>query len=701
MSKAISALEFIGKPLGSNLLEASREPFGLGDSVKLPVELLRLFVLSKDSDYRESVRVATTADVALTDLEAGDTIDGIVLVAGDRVLRKDQVAKPENGVFEVQVAGAAIRAADFDDDVEVDKGAIFYVNEGTVNARTAWEVTSDDPHVVDTDDITFQKFLPANQGSGFINILDYGMDNTGDEAAAESNADKLQAAMDAAIQFGKILYAPPGTYILGDTATTNAVTLNFTAEHQSLLFIGAGWGVTTFRAKSGKVAANGRFDKMFSLQLGPATPNDIDQILFKGMTLDKNGTSNGVPPGGAGAFDWEQAHLFGLNYLVGSSTRIAQIEFEDIHIKDKVGAGINFVSSLLTDAVQHGSAHFHNITESDFDPIFGQRGDLEISHRSTDVVFQNCDIVFGQIETMSGFEATRAFPRSALVANCDIDTFQYGGTDTGDDPHFSEVKLVNSTFKDELSLRNVRALVSNCKANLSIAIYAPYLRFEICDILINHVDPLGLNEVQPVNVTNLGDALSYKVNAWFASCSFILDSDDQAATPAGYAIENSIASTDATNTHTHVIDCRFDPRFEHCIDGYANATHTWRGNKFNCRDFAVQIGAFSTFESDVTMSDNDYSGVTGVDKIRIARNNALWKLRADERWDASVQISTVGSTGDAGFSRKPTYVSAATGDLSGTVFQGSMFQYEAASAGGPFMAYCTATTGTGGTWENM
>ena len=48
-------------------------------------------------DWKNSVRVASTANVVLA--TPGATIDGVTMVAGDRVLLKDQTAQLENGIY--------------------------------------------------------------------------------------------------------------------------------------------------------------------------------------------------------------------------------------------------------------------------------------------------------------------------------------------------------------------------------------------------------------------------------------------------------------------------------------------------------------------------------------------------------------------------------------------------------------------------
>lgn len=95
-------------------------------------------------DVKQSVRAATTGPLTIaTNLEAGDTLDtSVTLVAGDRVLVKDQSTASENGIYVVQASGAAVRATDFDSNDEVTPGAFTFVEEGTLNADSGWVLTT-------------------------------------------------------------------------------------------------------------------------------------------------------------------------------------------------------------------------------------------------------------------------------------------------------------------------------------------------------------------------------------------------------------------------------------------------------------------------------------------------------------------------------------------------------------------------------
>lgn len=119
--------------------------------------------------YKEPVRVATTANGALaTAYENGDTVDGVVLATGDRVLLKNQTTGSENGIYTVNASGAPTRATDFDADAEVAQAFVF-VREGTTLHDTAWVLTNDGAIVVGTTALTFTQFAGVTaltEGSG-------------------------------------------------------------------------------------------------------------------------------------------------------------------------------------------------------------------------------------------------------------------------------------------------------------------------------------------------------------------------------------------------------------------------------------------------------------------------------------------------------------------------------------------------------
>ena len=127
-------------------------------------------------DVKASVRAATTGNLSLTtDLENGDTVDGVTLATGDRVLVKNQTTGSENGIYVVQASGAAVRATDADGSAEVTPGMFTFVEEGTLNADSGWVMTNNGTVTLGSTALEFALFSVAG------NILaGDGLSKTGD-----------------------------------------------------------------------------------------------------------------------------------------------------------------------------------------------------------------------------------------------------------------------------------------------------------------------------------------------------------------------------------------------------------------------------------------------------------------------------------------------------------------------------------------
>ena len=141
----------------------------------------------------ESAVAATTANISISnDLQAGDVIDGVTLVAGNRVLVKNQNTASENGIYVVQASGAAIRAADFDQPTEVDGGDFIFVTGGTINDNTGWVQTSTGVATIGTDPIYFTQF----SGSGTFTAGN-GLTLDGTQFNVGGTADRITVTADA------------------------------------------------------------------------------------------------------------------------------------------------------------------------------------------------------------------------------------------------------------------------------------------------------------------------------------------------------------------------------------------------------------------------------------------------------------------------------------------------------------------------
>ena len=114
-----------------------------------------------------SVRAATTANITLS---GEQTVDGVSVVAGDRVLVKNQSTPVNNGIYLVS-ASSWTRTSDFDGSPtnEVSTGDLVFVEEGTSNANSSWILVTAGSISIGTTPLTFSVFSRAGDfeaGSG-------------------------------------------------------------------------------------------------------------------------------------------------------------------------------------------------------------------------------------------------------------------------------------------------------------------------------------------------------------------------------------------------------------------------------------------------------------------------------------------------------------------------------------------------------
>ncbi len=110
------------------------------------------------------VRAASTANLTLS---GAQTVDGVSLIAGDRVLPKNQTIASTNGIYVVS-AGAWVRASDADSSAELINAAVF-VSEGTANGNSVWLMTTDAPITVGVTSLTWAQIgggTSYTQGDG-------------------------------------------------------------------------------------------------------------------------------------------------------------------------------------------------------------------------------------------------------------------------------------------------------------------------------------------------------------------------------------------------------------------------------------------------------------------------------------------------------------------------------------------------------
>ncbi len=101
---------------------------------------------------KTACRVATTANITLAGLQ---TIDGVALADGDRVLVWHQTASTQNGIYTAST-GNWSRSADANSNDQWASGLQVVVTAGTTQARNEYQCTTADPIILGTSNISFQ-----------------------------------------------------------------------------------------------------------------------------------------------------------------------------------------------------------------------------------------------------------------------------------------------------------------------------------------------------------------------------------------------------------------------------------------------------------------------------------------------------------------------------------------------------------------
>lgn len=127
----------------------------------------RLAGVNASVAIKAPVAAATTANIALSDAQ---TIDGVAVVADDRVLVKDQTDGIENGIYDVK-SGAWVRALDFDGVRDVVTGTVVHVINGGAGAGLWFELTTTGDITIGTTSLAFATITPTAAYAAIIDTF--------------------------------------------------------------------------------------------------------------------------------------------------------------------------------------------------------------------------------------------------------------------------------------------------------------------------------------------------------------------------------------------------------------------------------------------------------------------------------------------------------------------------------------------------
>lgn len=226
-------------------------------------------------DVKNSVRVATTANITLSGLQ---TIDSVSLVAGNRVLVKNQTTAADNGIYVVVDGGAWTRSEDANSSIKITPGMFTFVEEGTDNADSGFILTNNAEVNLGLTGLAFAQFSGAGQidaGAGLTktgNTLNVG----GTASRITVNADTVDIA---------------STYV-GQTSITTVGTLSTGTWNGTTVGVAyGGTGLTS--ATQGSVLVANTANTLSALDGGGAN----DGLLFYTASTDTISWTNEIDGG--------------------------------------------------------------------------------------------------------------------------------------------------------------------------------------------------------------------------------------------------------------------------------------------------------------------------------------------------------------------------------------------------------------------
>jgi hypothetical protein len=182
-----------------------------------------------DTDYKQSVRLATTTIVGnlLISGNVVSSVDGVTVAVNDRILVKNQTDAKQNGIYRVVTVGSGtdgtwIRTQDADNvgNGKVTSGMTTTVTEGSTNANKTFKLTTADPIVVGTTELTFTDPFVATAGGANTQVQFNDLGTVSGSSAFTFNKSSNVLTISGNISAGNILtsnilYPNGSPYLIG------------------------------------------------------------------------------------------------------------------------------------------------------------------------------------------------------------------------------------------------------------------------------------------------------------------------------------------------------------------------------------------------------------------------------------------------------------------------------------------------------
>jgi len=231
--------------------------------------------------WKQPVLCATTVNITLSGLQ---TLDGVTVVAGDRVLVKNQSTASQNGIY---LASATAWSRAPDADVWTDLiSAITFVETGSTQSGSAWYCTAQPGGTLGTTAVNWSNFSVATTYTAGTGLTlagnQFSITNTGVTAAAYGSASKtLTATVNAQ---GQLTVLAASDIAIANTQVSGLGTMSTQAASSVAITGGTINGVTIGGSSAGAI-----------------TGTTITATTFNGAGTGLTGTASSLSIGGNAA----------------------------------------------------------------------------------------------------------------------------------------------------------------------------------------------------------------------------------------------------------------------------------------------------------------------------------------------------------------------------------------------------------------
>ena len=387
-----------------------------------------------DIDYKQATRVITVSNITLTG-GAPASVDGVSLVAGDRVLVKGQSTASQNGLYAVSVVGSGsdgtwTRTGDGNETGEIDAGMIVMVTEGVIYADTQWKLITDNPIVIGTTSLIFELNTSGNSlSNGTSNVTVFNNSNvtvgvTGNNIATFSaggiNATGIISAT------GNIT----GSYIIGNGSQLTGLPASYNDANVATFMsaFGSNTIVTTGNITGGNVISNGARAYKWTTQANtaPSDPVPGDNWYNSYTNIKYQYTYDGDS---SAWVDQSPPTSFGNITVTGNTTTGNLLSSGLISVTGNITGGN--ISGTLTTVAQPNITSVGTLTSLTITGNTNQTGNINITgniNATGNLNYQNVnDLVVGDPLIYLGANNVADLDDLGFVVNWDDGTYQHGG----------------------------------------------------------------------------------------------------------------------------------------------------------------------------------------------------------------------------------------------------------------------------------